>query len=116
MTWRLDRTPRVISQPQPGFWAVRLRSRAVEVAARIWWCDHEPGEPENKLDQPFLDAELNGVRVPPSRVWEMRGRVITEAEYRFLIADRKWAAEYSPNDPAAQPDQPVDWLQAKLPF
>ncbi len=113
--WRVDREPRRIDKPEPGLWAVRLRSRAVEVGARIFWCEHEPGEPGNLLEQPFLDAEINGERVPPSRVWERRGRAITTAEYRWMIADRKWAAAHAPHEPAATPHQPVDWLTAPIP-
>jgi hypothetical protein len=94
---------------------VKLRSGAVEVAARIFWCDHEPGEPENKLERPFLDAEINAERVPPSWVWERRGRAITEADYRYLIALGKWAREHAPHEPAANPREAVDWLTAPIP-
>lgn len=95
---------------------MKLRSRAIEVAARIFWRDHEPGEPENKLERPFLDAEINGERVPPSQVWERRGRVITEADYRFLVADRAWAAQHKPTLPEANPREAIDPLVSPIPF
>lgn len=116
MTWQIERTPRRIDDPQPGYWAMRVAKGGVEVGARIYWCDHEPGEPGNKLERPFLDAEINGVRVPPSRVWEHRGRAVNEAEYRFLVADRAWARQYKPSSPEANPEKAVDLLQAPLPF
>lgn len=115
MIWRVDRQPRQIDRPEPGLWAVRLRRGAVEVAARIFWCGHEPGDPDNELERPFLDAEINGDRVPPDEVWHRRGRVISPAEYRFLIADRTWARDHAPEDPAANPLQAVDLLTVKPP-
>ena len=112
VTWRVARQ---IDRPEPGSWAVRQTKGGVEVAARIFWCGHEPGEPTNLLERPFLDAEINGERVPPSRVWERRGRPLSEADYRWMLADRAWAREHAPHDPAANPHQPVDWLTAPIP-
>lgn len=118
-TWRVTRDTRRIDAPRPGLWAVRLRSGAVEVAARIFWhrTEHEPGEPENIMDRSaILSAELNGELVPLEAVWLRRGRPITEAEFKFLVADRAWAAKHAPSLPEANPREPIDPLQAPLPF
>jgi DNA polymerase I len=114
--WKVERAARVMHKPEPGMWALRLAKGGVEVAARIFWIDHEPGLPENLLDQPFLDAEINGERVHPDRVWHSKIRAIDRAEYDFLVADRKWAKEHAPHDPAANPYQPVDPMTVKPPF
>lgn len=114
MTWRTE--PRRIDQPRPGAWLVRLVRGGPLVPARIFWCDHEPGEPDNKLDQPFLDAEINGKRVDPLKLWEMRGRAVPLNEIAYRDALRKWAQENAPDDPAANPDQPIDHLTVKPPF
>ena len=113
--WEVERVPRVMNKPEPGLWAIRLRKGGVEVAARIFLCDHEPGHPGNKLDQPFMDAEINGERVHPDRIWHTRGRPIDEAEYQYLLKVYEWARQHAPNDPAANPHQPVDWLTAPIP-
>lgn len=55
----------------PGFWMVRCCRLCPEVCARIWVCDHEPGLPENKLDQPYWQGQLGLDLVPPDDVWEM---------------------------------------------
>jgi hypothetical protein len=115
----IGRAQRLIGRPLPGYWAVRLRSRAVEVGARIYWhqTTHEPGEAQNEMERSrILSAEINGERVNPQDLWERRGRAISEAEYRYLIADRAWAATYAPTDPAADPAQPVNLATAKPPF
>ena len=55
----------------PGFWSVRVINGAPFVPGRIWLCDHEPGEVENKVDQPFLQGQLALDLTPPADVWEM---------------------------------------------
>jgi hypothetical protein len=107
---------RVMNRPEPGLWAIRLARGGAEVAARIFWRDHQAGNPEKKLFLPELVAEINGQAVELDRVWHTRGRAIDQAEYDFLIADRKWAKEHAPEDPAANPYQPVDLLTVKPPF
>lgn len=122
MTWR---EARVISEPRPGLWAVRLTKGGVEVAARIFWtaCPDcgavvEPGSwPPNIAERsPMLAAEINGEAVMLDAVWLRRGRAISEAEYRWLLADRAWAKEHRPDDPAADPMRAVDRLTVKPPF
>ena len=66
--------------PVPGYWLVYPRRGARHVPARIWWCDHEPGNPENLLDRwpvPFLAAEI-GARW--CEVWEVWDRVMLASE------------------------------------
>lgn len=124
MTWRVAPF-RVIDRPRPGYWAVRVRKGAVEVGARIYWtaCPHcaatiEPESfPPNVSERsPTLAAEINGEPATLDEVWLRRGRPLSEADYRFLLADRAWAAQHAPADPAANPREPVNWLTAPLPL
>lgn len=107
---------RQMSRPEVGFWMIKLSRGGVEVPASISYCDHEPGEPDNKLETPFLDAEIAGDRVPPNEVWHRRGRQITAQEHAFQVADMQHAKAYRPGDPKAEPRKPIDLLQAPLPF
>jgi hypothetical protein len=56
---------------KPGFWLVKCCRNCPEVIARIYWCDHEPGVPENKCDQPYLQGQLGLDLVDPSDIWAM---------------------------------------------
>lgn len=119
MTWKVERKPRRIDRPQPGYWAVRLSKGGVEVAACIRWerTEREPAEPDNLMERsPILTARINGEIVPLDAVWLRRGREISEAEYKFLVADRAWARAHAPTLPEAEPTQPVDLLTVKPPF
>lgn len=118
MTWQVEPL-RHIDTPQPGFWMVRLVKGGPEVPAAIQWelTRHEPGNPTNRMERsPILTARIQGEIVPVEMVWLRRGRPITEAEFRFQIADTEWAKTYAPAEPKANPKAPIDLLQAPLPF
>lgn len=60
-------------------------------------------------------ACCDNVEVHPWSVWPgCSGAEITEDEYRFLLGQRHYAGTYRPDDPFADPRQPVD--HAKLSF
>lgn len=62
-------------------------------------------------------AALDGVEVHPWRVWpECSGDEITEAEYRYLLAQRQHAQQYQPDSPFANPRKKVDWLTVRHDF
>jgi hypothetical protein len=86
----------------PGYWLVRYHLRAPAVPAAIWWCEHEPGNPENIMDRGYWAASIAGEPTSPHEVIACKDRrVISEREYRFYVADRIWAREYAPGDAAA---------------
>lgn len=73
--------------PQPGWWMVRCCRRCPEVAARIFVCDHEPGEPENKVDQPYLQGQIGLDLTDPDDIWAMLEFVeASPAEQAAMIA------------------------------
>lgn len=113
------REPRVISRPEPGYWAIVLVKGGPTVAARIFihQTAHEPGEPENLMERsPLLSAEINGEPVAVDEVWLRRGRPITKAEHDFLVADRAWVREHAAHLPEARPTEKVDRSTIPLPF
>lgn len=115
---------RLVGQPAPGFYAVKLVKGGVEVGARITHgptADPDTGE---LLDRSWhYAAEINGVPdpnprpEPTERVWRVHefSRRISEAEYRWLIADRAWCKRFAPSLPEANPYQPINWLTVPNP-
>jgi hypothetical protein len=96
---------------------VKWRRNSAEVPAAIWRCEHEPGDPENILDTgPVFVAAIAGEDVDPLTVWTMRKRPITEAEYRFRLADQAWLRRARPDDPKSNPRQSVDLKTMRAPF
>lgn len=106
------------------------------VPARLWWCDHEPGEPENKLDRgrlsPFPRADIAGLEVDPQLIFDRTFSAtdhrpgidpnhwkypvpITEAEYRYQFDRMRWAELHAPRDPTLTPKRRVDPSQFELP-
>jgi uncharacterized caspase-like protein len=75
---------------KPGFWMVRCCRHCPEVAARIFLADHEPGLPENKIDQPYWQGQLGLDLVDPARIWQM-----------------VWFCEASPEEKARLADPPL---------
>jgi hypothetical protein len=78
--------------------------------------DHEPGNPENKLDRwpiPFLAGEIAGDPADPEDIFGARERITmvprdgltVEETYKFLIAEMHWARQHAPNDAAARPQR-----------
>jgi hypothetical protein len=72
---------------KPGFWMVRCCRHCPEVAARIWLCDHEPGDPENTVDQPYWQGQIGLDLVPPADVWKMLEFCEAEPEEQRQMAD-----------------------------
>ncbi len=119
--------------PRPGFWLVsarigpRIWGPAVPAAVMRVHTEHEPGEPDNRMDRsPFWAAF---VADEPTRIWSLQQathtegdriyrtiREIDEAEYRFLVAETVWSRQYAPDEPAARPHDAVNLRQIPIPF
>jgi hypothetical protein len=103
--------PRRIDKPEPGYWLVKAVKRGPLIPAAILWLDtrSEPGNPDNLMERsPHLCGFLAGEPVSPWSIWERRGIPIDEARYRFEVADGAWAKEHAPQEPKANPRQPID--------
>lgn len=112
-------SPRHASQPEPGYWLVRLVKGGprVPAAIRIVHTTREPGEESNRMDRsPFIAAFIAGDPVSIDDVWHRRGEPITEADYNFRVADVRWAQQHASDEPQTQPRKKIDLMQAKLPF
>jgi DNA polymerase-1 len=102
----------VPDEPQCGFYQRRLARRCPFVPARIWReraADPVTGKP---LDRDMLRCEVAGKPRDPFSEWQwLFGNPITEATYKFEIADGEWLKVYQPDHPKAHPDKPVDILK-----
>lgn len=103
MTLRIDR-------PEVGYFKTKNVRHGPFIAARIWYSVARDPDTGETLDRsPVLLAELNGKYADPYSLWpRVAGNNITEAEYKFMRADAKWARENAQDDPAANPDQAVN--------
>jgi hypothetical protein len=117
--------------PVAGYYATWLVRRGPRVPVRIWFGpaiidgeeqDRAPGwfvEIDGRTDRLEKDDAGYRCRVPldVERAWPFCAKdPITEAEYRFLIADAAHAREWRPDHPKANPRQPVDYLTMRLPI
>lgn len=111
---------RVLSEPEPGYYKLRLTRRGVWVAAIIWrpcplilpdpleaaapgpedWC-----LPTDRARP--LRARIGKDDASPFEVWE-RGSRIEAREYATRLARREWAVIYAPAQPEARPRELVD--------
>lgn len=121
----------------PQYFMLRLTRLGPLVPARLWWCDHEPGVPDNKLDRGhrsiFPCCDIAGTEeIDPQVIFDrlysatdMRSAIAvshwkyaaptTEAEYRHQLAILAWAEQHSPSDPRLTPKRRVDARQIALP-
>jgi hypothetical protein len=72
-----------MTAPRPRHFLMRLRRDGPLVPARLRWLDHEPGEPDNKLDRgrltPFPAVDIAGKDVAPEVLIE---RLILQPHWR----------------------------------
>lgn len=116
---RID-TPgtRIVSDPQPGFFVVRLVKGGPMVPAVIWRpCPLEIDPFEGivqPLDRwPHLQARILDRDVHPETVWHA-GRQVPMAEWQFLMASADWQQQHRPDQALARPRQAPELRSAEL--
>lgn len=97
----------------PGTFAVRLIKNGPEVPMKITYAPPNDPETGETLDRSwYWRTVLNGKEYgepsiqPPAKLWI--GREISDAEYRFMLEDRRWAQQNAPHLPEANPTQRPD--------
>lgn len=111
---------------EPGYYEIKFRVKLKAgqfvpfVPARIYWRDHEPGNPANKLDRwplPVLAGEIVGQDADPILVWTGLDRrpLIVPAEhpghtvstwYLYCVANARWAEAHAPDEAIGRPRRP----------
>lgn len=119
--------PPAIMQP-PAYFVLRVVRDGPLVPARLWWCDHEPQEPDNKLDRGRLSvfprADIADVEVPPEelieRTWAPLGHwkyaePTTATDYDYRVRMLRWAERNNRSDPGLAPRKTIAPGQLELP-
>lgn len=120
----------------PTYYVMRQRRDGPLLPARLQWLDHEPEEPDNKLDRGyqsvFPQADIGGALVDPERILERLfsytdtrpgiapthwkyPQPCTEAEYRLRMEQLRWAERNRPDDPKLRPRKRVESDSLPLP-
>lgn len=110
---------RTLGRHEVGYWAMKLVKDGKEVGCCIQWeqTAFEPGDPSNRMDRsPVLTARKDGEICRLDDVWLGRGRVISEADYRYMVELAAWARENDPNSPEANPRRRIDIAALAMPF
>ena len=107
--------PRIISQPRPGWFKLRIAKDAPWLPARIdqdCFCTVNGGDDQDvhpwqmSCDRyPHLRAVIDGREVSIARIW-MSAREIEKSEYDYLFASLAYDRAKDPL--AGRPDQPVN--------
>lgn len=103
------------NHPEPGHWLIRLVRRGAFVPCRIF--EGEPIEDIWWESSANLVAEILGEPASMDRVWHARRLVLprlpnltAEQEYAFRCAEHRWAKEFAPHEPIANPWRAVDMI------
>jgi hypothetical protein len=118
------------------YFVMRVTRFGPLVPCRLWWCDHDPADPENKLDRGRLSlyprADIAGAEVEPEQMearlysltdprpaqppthWRY-AKQISEAEYRWRFASMRWAEQHRPDDPVLRPRQKLAAADVPVP-
>ena len=106
------------NKPIAGFYRMKLVRGGPWLAVKLW--HGPPNDPETgeELDRSHRwQALLDGAEVEVWRVWPSCAvEPISESDYGFMLANSAWVKQHSPEEPAANPSQPIDLMRAPSPF
>lgn len=103
-------------EPHCGWFQRTLVGGGVMVPCRIWlYAPTDLGSDELIGDEEF-QCEVDGQRADAFEQWSwLCRRPITEAQFHYMTALRRYAEVHEPHSPWANPRKAVDWLKAPLP-
>lgn len=111
---RAARPQIAINEPVAGYYKRKLVSKGPWVPVRLFYGPPVDPETGDELDrswrwQACIGDEIKAGDAEIADVWVASCRSpITEAEWRFLVADRQWATEHAPHLPEANPYRRID--------
>lgn len=101
--------------PQSGFYKTKNVHKGPWVPARIWR-ETEAGKDGADTGRDMVFCEVDGRPRDPSAMWvRLSMYPISEADFNFMRADSAHAKAYRPDDPKADPHQPINLIAAKAP-
>ena len=105
---------RIVDQPQPGFFKLRMVRGGPFVSALIYlpcMIDPDFGFPLDRARR--LMALIDGKPADPFHVWNY-GRMIDEAEYLYLSDLASWTRKYARSAPEARPTEKVNVREVRF--
>jgi hypothetical protein len=103
-------------EPECGWFKRRLVKGGVFVPARIWLVSITDCETGELTQDEFLQCEVNGNYADVDQQWPwLCGNPISESEFNYMTALRQHCAWHAPDEPAANPRQPINWNTVKPP-
>lgn len=99
----------ITMEPMCGYYRRRLVRGGVWVPVAIWLEQEIDPDTGDLLADEVMRCAVAGREADPHEQWTyIAGQPIPHAEYEYLVANQKWAAEYAPESPAAQPGRKID--------
>lgn len=106
----------VTLNPECGWFKRRLVKGGVFVPARIWIEAETDADTGELISDEVMICEVGGRREDPSEAWTwLCANPITEAEFNYLTATARHIGWHEPDQPQANPRQPIDWLTVRPP-
>lgn len=103
--------------PKPGFYRRRMVRHGPWVPVRIWLEQPVDGETGELTGDETLRCEVDGRAADPGHQWTyVAGQPISESDFNYMRQRAAWALRHAPDHPIANPNAPVDWDRAPIPF
>lgn len=104
---RRKEAPRVVDQPEPGWYEITLVPKGHPVGARV--VKHEDGRWQAFVNgDPEDEGHVNPVMAKRVLGICTYGRRISEEEYQIAIGKVAYAMAYAPDAPEANPMEPIN--------
>lgn len=103
------------NSPQPGWYTRRMVRDGPLVPCEIWLEQQiEDGE---LVGDETLQCTINGRAADPMEQWTfLAGRPITSKQFRHMRALTRWTKINAPDEPLANPGEPVNHLKTPIPY
>lgn len=113
-----ERPPIPMNAPQPGYYRRTLVNGGPWVPARIWYgLPPDPVTGELLDRSPRAQCEVGGESRDALDQWTwLASRPIPKETFDWMMADRSWAMEWAPYEPAANPRKPINIRDLPIPF
>lgn len=104
------------NSPQCGWYKRRMIRGGPHVAAEIWM-EQPVDEGGQLIGDERLCCEIDGKPADPVDQWTfLAGRPISEKDFRHLRTLTAWTRVNAPEEPLANPNEPVDHLKTPIPY
>lgn len=91
-----NQPPRIIDQPEPGYFKMRLVKKGPWVPAAIFY-EECSGLWIAQIDGVLYGSDRDAHKAPKVMdIWQTAAERISEAEWAWMNAMREWAVQYDP--------------------